>query len=72
MAEQFASCQMLHLHHKLRVAPLNIVHTLERSPRRGEALKLSEKLSAFITGKSDECRSGIILTDTVIVSEQGS
>jgi len=35
MAEQFASGQMLHLDHKLREAPLNIVHTLERSTRCG-------------------------------------
>jgi hypothetical protein len=50
---------MLHLHGKLRMAPFNIVHTLKRSPRRGETLKLSKELGAFITSKSDERRSGI-------------
>jgi len=36
---------------------INILHprTLERSPGRGEALKLTEKLSAFLTGEGDEC-----------------
>jgi hypothetical protein len=38
MAEKLASCEMLHLHGKLGVAPLHIVHTLERSPRRGQTL----------------------------------
>jgi hypothetical protein len=41
---------MLHLHGKLGVAPLHIVQALERSPRRGKTLKLSEKPSAFVTG----------------------
>jgi hypothetical protein len=50
VAQKLASCEMLHLHGKLGVAPLHVVHTLERSPRRGQTLKLSEKLSAFITG----------------------
>jgi hypothetical protein len=71
MAEKLASRQMLYLHNKLRVAPLNIVHTLERSPRRGETLKLNEKLSAFITGNSDECRSGVFQARAVGVCEQG-
>ena len=58
---------MLHLHGKLAVAPFNIVHTLERSPRRGETLKLSEKLSAFITTKSDECCSRVVEARAIVV-----
>ena len=60
---------MLHLHGKLGVAPFNVVHTLERSPRRSETLKLSEKLSAFITTKSDECCSRVTQARTVLVSK---
>jgi hypothetical protein len=46
---------MPHLHHKLRVTPLYIEHprTLERSPGCGQALKLTEKLGALLTSKSD-------------------
>jgi len=41
---------------------INILHprTLERSPGSGEALKLTEKLSAFLTGEGDECSPGIV------------
>ena len=65
---------MLYLHGKLRVAPLHIIalRTLKRGPRRGKTFKLCEKLSAFITVKSDECRSSIAQTNAVIVSQQGS
>jgi hypothetical protein len=74
MAERLASRQMLHLHGKLRVAPLNIVHarTLERGPRCGEALKLTEKLSAFLTGKSDECCSRIVEARAIMMGEQSA
>src|SRR6476620_4074593 len=61
---------MLHLHGKLGVAPFNIVHTLERSPRRGQTLKLSEKPSAFRTGQRDECRPRVTQARTVLVSKQ--
>jgi ElaB/YqjD/DUF883 family membrane-anchored ribosome-binding protein len=44
---------MLHLHHDFRVTPLYIVHpwTLERGPRCGESLDLSEKLFRLIATK---------------------
>jgi hypothetical protein len=49
---------MFYLDGKLRVAPLHIGHprTLERSPGRSEARKLSEKLFPLITTKRVECR----------------
>jgi hypothetical protein len=61
---------MLHLHGKLGVAPFNIAGTLERSARRSETLKLSQKLSAFITTKGDECRSCVTQACTIGVGKQ--
>ena len=58
MAEHLASCQMLYLDSELRVAPLHIgvPRTPESSPRCAETFDLSEKLSAFLSGKRDEGR----------------
>ena len=50
---------MLHPHRKPRLKPLYILRGLERSPRRREPLDLSEKLSAFLSTKRDECRPGV-------------
>ena len=65
--EHLASRQMLHSHHKPRLAPLYIRRTqgLERAPRRGETLHLSEKLFPLIPTKRDECRSGVFQSITV-------
>ena len=72
MPKHLASRQMLHPHSKPRPAPLYISPTrgLERCPRRGETLHLSEKLFPLITTKRDECRSGV--TQPVTVREQRS
>jgi hypothetical protein len=53
---------MLHLHDKLRMAPFNAIKVrgLKQSPRGGKAFKLSEEPVAFITGKCDEGRTGIV------------
>jgi hypothetical protein len=70
--EHLASSQMFYSHHKPRLAPLYIRRPrgLERAPRRGETLDLSEKLFPLITIKRDECRSGVIQACTVTVCEQ--
>ena len=60
--EHLASGQMLHSHHKPRLAPLYIARTrgVERGPRGGETLHLSEKLFPLIPTKRDECRPDVI------------
>ena len=65
--EHLASRQMLHSHHKPRLAPLYIRRPrgLERAPRRSETLDLSEKLFPLLTTKRDECRSGVFQPITV-------
>ena len=59
--EHLASRQMLHSHHKPRLAPLYIRRPrgLERGPRGGETLYLREKLFPLIPTKRDECRSNV-------------
>ena len=71
MAEHLAFCQMLYLYSALRVAPLRIgvPRTLERGPRRCETIKLCEKPSTFVTGKSNECRSSLAQAKAIVVSE---
>src|SRR5262249_1322716 len=56
VAEYLASIQVLHLHGKFCAAPFSVMRprTLERIPRGAKALKLCEKLSAFIPGKGNE------------------
>jgi hypothetical protein len=61
---------MLYHDDQLRVAPLNIAGTLERSPRSSETLKLSQKLSAFIASKGDEGRSCVTQACTIGVGKQ--
>ena len=67
MAEKLASRQMFHSDHKPRLVPLYIRPTrgLERGPRWGETLDLSEKLFPLITIERDECRSGVFQPITV-------
>ena len=47
MAEDFAACQMLHLHNKLRVAPLNIraglIPTSQAIPANSEDQRVKKR-----------------------------
>ena len=56
MAEHLTSGQMLHSDHKSWLTPLYVRRPrgLERGPRRGETLHLSEKLFPLISIKRDE------------------
>jgi hypothetical protein len=56
----------------LRVAPLHIgvPRTLERSPRCAETFDLSEKLSAFLSGKRDEGRPRIDQARAIVVGQE--
>jgi hypothetical protein len=53
------------------MTPLDVGHarTLERRPRRCETIKLCEKPSTFVTGKSDEGRSSVAQAKAIVVSE---
>jgi hypothetical protein len=63
---------VLHLDQKLRVTPLYIEHprTLERRPGCGEALKLTEKLGAFLTSKSDERCPSVVQSRAIVVGQK--
>ena len=71
MPQKLTPSEVFHLHSKFWMAPLNVIHarTLERSPRRCETIQLCEKPSTFVTGKSDEGRSGVAQAKAIVVSE---